>query len=812
MASEEIKHQGDEPWFLKSHFPVLVPSHPALLLAREEFDDFVCKDVAAPERSDENEKEDDTDLTVVNTPPSTTAEVRKALGDVTLNTLDHDIEMSTDGDDTKKQTEPQHPFIKGLVSAKADVQAPMLDTENKMLTENADVAFRSTLDPLLDLFSELEDVIAPNLLRERLDAAWACDELATLKIIFNARSIHLGKSSKSVFYRAAGWLYKNHPATLVANLRWLSRPVIEKKVEQKKEGTEEEAVMVEAAELDENDPRHYDVRNGVAHGYWKDLLNILALAVNDVFNETNDYQNILNCDQRMDKAISGLDKDLGKVRRREIRTKRHEAATHHFENIAAYRALHLAVARLFAEQLQRDLAAMRGDDAQAKKNISLCAKWAPSAERFHDKHTFVVSSIAEIMHPASSFDTADRDTYLRYAREAYRKDVSKLREHLDIVERKITANKLDEIKYDRIPSVAMHNYSPVFAKKDTERFEKYIENVASGKVNISGATLLPSKLVSLVRNPHRQAGGPRKGGKGSTENKLLAGKMLELQLKVADAQWNALVQRIKDSGTLENCIAVCDVSGSMGAPVFRDGTCPMDSAIGLSLLMAEVTGAPFGGHFITFSADPEVQSVDLEASLSEKVTEIMRAPWGMNTDFVAVFEDLILPMAQRNKLRQDEMVKRVFVFSDMQFDEASMRKRNGRGGDRWSTSYERIESAFKDAGYEMPEMVFWNLAGGRAGGGGGGGGDPTAPKPVTMEQPGTAMVSGYSQAMLKVFLDNGSFEDAEEDEDEAVVVEEGEDGDEEAVVQVRKKARLDPVSIMKKAIGHKAYAMLKVVD
>ena len=103
----------------------------------------------------------------------------------------------------------------------------------------------------------------------------------------------------------------------------------------------------------------------------------------------------------------------------------------------------------------------------------------------------------------------------------------------------------------------------------------------------------------------------------------------------------------------------------------------------------------------------------------------------------------------------------------------------------------------------MPEIVFWNLAGGRAGYTGVG--DAIAPKPVGgEEQKGVAMVSGYSQGLLKVFMDKGLFED----EEEVVETVEEEDG----VKAVKKKESLTPEALMRKAIGHAAYGMLRVVD
>jgi hypothetical protein len=477
----------------------------------------------------------------------------------------------------------------------------------------------------------------------------------------------------------------------------------------------------------------------------------------------------------------------------------------------------MKVARLFAAQLKADLATLRGNDEKEKREISLCAKWAPSLGKFHDRHTFIATSIAEIMFPASHFPPLtvgdSREVYLRHARDEYRRALSALRTHLDIVERHLSDGTFSAIKYETVPSLAMQAYGGLFATKDKERFAEYLTNVGSGKATISGAVLLPSVLVHTVRvtmyntspvripGTQKKASGRRRGKRRAHATLQKTPEQVKMEDQVIDGQWKTLVQRVRDSGSLESCIAVCDVSGSMGGPIFDDGSCPMDSAIGLSLLMAEVVAPPFGGAFVTFSRDPSIQRIDLNAGFKEKVRRIEHSKWGCNTNFLAVFKDLILPMAIENKLTQEQMVKRVFVFSDMQFDSAQS---HCSETSKWESSYEQIQRLYKEAGYEMPELVFWNLAAGRAGVTGFG--DPTAPKPVTAEEQGVAKVSGYSQGMLKVFMDKGMFED---DEEEVVTEEKTEDG---VVEVVKKTAKLDPVGLMRKAIGHKAYDMLKVVD
>lgn len=805
MTDEMARSKADDmPWFLKGTGPVSLPEHAALTASEDDFEWFIRKTVMVPEAFPLDSTKDDTKVEEMDTrnmsADSTTADVRE---DFETLDVDHIKQNRLDQDKSHDDT-----FMAGLLTRNNefyDTHLPSLPAPNHMLTINGDLTHRSTNEPLVDLFTELEETISGERLQALLEASWNIDPLATIKIIFNARSIHLGKASRKPFYRCAGWLAKHHPQTLIANLPWLSRPVIAKKMGKRVEN--DEAPVIVEPDMDEDDSARFDVKNGVAHGYWKDLLNVLALAANDALNGWSNPADVLNVEKH-DKRKDWPTREEAKARRHAKRASRHENVVRLFNEDPVYRGLHLAISRIFATQLKKDLAHLHSGD---KRDISLCGKWAPSAQRFHDKHTFVVSSIAEILHPITDFsdvistvDKKDQRTlYLRHAREGYRKSTAALRVHLAVVERDITAKDFDKIHYERVPSIAMNNYAPLFSEKDTERFEKYLDQVASGKARISGATLLPSTLIKAAREAvdlDRFQDSADSTTKRKGTHQFINAKMRRMMAKTVDGQWNTLLQRVNDSGILNNCIAVADVSGSMLSPVFRDGTCPLDSSIGLALLIAEVTKHPFGGAFITFSAEPTIERVDPGMSLLEKYAAMQRAKWDLNTDFVAVFDRLILPMAVKNELAREDMVKRVFVFSDMQFDGACDSGNNPEDRKTWATSYERITKKFEAAGYDMPELVFWNLAGGRD--------DGVAPKPVAAKQKGTALVSGYSQGMLKVFLEGGSFED--DDEEGEIVERIGEDG--EVVVDKVKKQKLDPMSLVQKAISHQAYDMLRVVD
>ncbi|KAF2641690.1 hypothetical protein P280DRAFT_548352 [Massarina eburnea CBS 473.64] len=775
---------------LDSSFPVFLPYNKSIFLPEDQFQDYVRKVVADARNPQPNELMDEvTDAQAVN------AERPNLAPD-------------------------KAPFIQGLEKHEAHLRTREdLAAENKTLTENADVTHISSQNPLVDLFYDMGENTAPMQLKRLLDNAWAEDPLMTLKIIFNARSIHLGKSNRTVLYRAMGWLAENHPVTLLSNLKWLVRPVIEKKptkaenIETKEAGDakkkseapkseDEDFDMVDADEGRPTDPsRAHDVRFGVSHGYWKDLLNLVMFAAHDQLKLDGDLASLLTPENSKQKKHDKVwDQQAAKELRHKKREDHHKRVVEKLGNDGFYCALHLTVARLFAEQLKDDKRLTLLNKKSEQRNLSLAAKWVPTHGGSHDKNTFILSSIVEILYPdpkaqattflapySTPFDPTDRDMYLRHAREKYRsKYGATLRKALAIVERDIAANKFENINYELVPSLAMDRYSGLFMRKDFEHFQGYVKKVASGSAKISGATLLPSTLIKKALEVSHCD--PKK-----IKNFAAVKSSVEAEVtgQVIDGQWKTLVQRVKDSGALDASIAVCDVSRSMTMSMHADETQPIHSAIGLSLLVSEVTAPPFGGGFITFSAMPQYASVggpEDKRDLITQVERVMSADYGMSTNMVAVFEELILPMAVNNNLKQEDMVKQVYVFSDMQFDQAE------NGVERWSSAYERIKQKYAAAGYDMPRLVFWNLAA------------RSTSKPVTTDDTNTSLVSGYSQGMLKVFLDGGGFEAEGEDEIlEEIIGEEG-------MTEVTVKKKVDPMTLVRKAVSHKAYSMLEVVD
>ncbi|KAJ7603829.1 hypothetical protein FB45DRAFT_881192 [Roridomyces roridus] len=373
-------------------------------------------------------------------------------------------------------------------------------------------------------------------------------------------------------------------------------------------------------------------------------------------------------------------------------------------------------------------------------------------------------------------------------RSFYRRWVlTPLRSATHVTETLMSGKRWKDIPYSRLSSDKRH-----FFRHDPEGFEQYLSSVEEGQQTISCEELKPHELVEelLLLREYPELGKPQ----------------LEMNRRVTQAQWKAVVQNLREAGRWRTLSPARSMT-------------PILPALSLSLLLAQLAKPPFKDRFIAFLQDSQLVTLDPGKGLYEtvqSVKDMANVPWGPRMDLFAVFTRLILPLAIENKLKPEEMIKRVFVFSDMQFErgirkwEATpksclhgisrhvQRKRrrearflNGKRRNlkrqrlrRWETTYDRIERAFKAAGCEVPEIVFWNLGYG-------------ATMEVTKDRKGVAMMSGFAPAMLEVFMGR-----EEEGRVEGVA--------EEPV----KKARGDfhPLGIMKKALEKKCYDGLVVVD
>lgn len=281
--------------------------------------------------------------------------------------------------------------------------------------------------------------------------------------------------------------------------------------------------------------------------------------------------------------------------------------------------------------------------------ISLLAKWIKTA----DASSPVTRKLGIL--------TAQKLGYPVYN---FKRIVRSMRKQIGVVESLMSAGRWDEIKYPEVPSRAMMIYRKAFMRHDADRFGEFIDKAEKGEVKINASTLFPYDIVEKFLYQDESS-------------------------KVLEAQWKALPDYV-EKGT--NVLVMADVSGSMYGR-------PLATSIGLAIYFAERNVGAYHNLFMTFSGIPETVILRGE-TLERKIRNVNSANWGNNTDLEIAFER-VLEIAEKHKIPQEEMPKAIVVISDMEIDFCTE--------DYGWTFYDNMARAFREKGYVIPNIIFWNV-------------------------------------------------------------------------------------------------------
>ncbi len=326
------------------------------------------------------------------------------------------------------------------------------------------------------------------------------------------------------------------------------------------------------------------------------------------------------------------------------------------------------------------------------ETAGLVAKWLPREKK----------STKKFVHEFCKFSGLSRIEYRKLCAQLS-----------NTVEQKLCAKDYAAIDFNKVPSVAAARYQKVFHKVDGERYRAWIaeltkpvaERAAGVKVN-AGAVYPYNVLTSSRRG----------------------------DASVAQAQWEALPDYMQ--GSDENILCISDVSGSMTSERFGDVNA-LDIGLSLTMYCAERNHGVFKNVAMVYSTNPFF--VELTGSLKDRERQLMKHVEYGSTDLQKAF-DKILGLAQKHNLAQEDLPSKVIIFSDMEFDSVCRGGGDTFGYGSNETNFEAIRRKFEQAGYVMPQIVFWHLASRK----------PKAQ--ATVNDKGVAIVSGFSPAILKAVL------------------------------------------------------------
>lgn len=358
--------------------------------------------------------------------------------------------------------------------------------------------------------------------------------------------------------------------------------------------------------------------------------------------------------------------------------------------------LHDGLGALIANQFRRDVMACGLGDS-----ISLLAKWMPSNNTSSKQKRSEAAVLQSLLH--------------LNARE-YRKMLSKLREHLAVVDRKASLNQWNDINYNHVPSKANLKYRNAFLKHDEERRQAYLTSLEKGddSVKINANSMFLYDIVQAY-----------------IDNNSCWRNILRPYDETLEQLWNAQ-ESPKD---YDDILVIRDGSGSMGQQLSGNSSVTaLNVADSIALYCAQHNkNESFKNRFITFSNRPQMVDISMCETLRDKLRRLHRFDDYSNTDIEAKF-DLILDTAVKNHLRQEELPSACLVISDMQFDQATKHEDN-------TTVIESCRKKFEALGYTMPRLIFWNVS-------------VYAHNtiPVQMHPSGVILVSGFSKSIVDMVV------------------------------------------------------------
>lgn len=372
-----------------------------------------------------------------------------------------------------------------------------------------------------------------------------------------------------------------------------------------------------------------------------------------------------------------------------------------FSGMGSNKKTREAVISLIKSQLATDMSSLK-----EKQPVSLLAKWLKSENAGTMANIYAKEMIKML-------DVTPRK---------YRKTLSALRKHIKIVESQMCANEWTKINYENVPSKASMIYGKAFRRHNEDGYQAYLDAVKKGEKKIQTKAIFPYELL-------------RKAKEDPSD------------LETLTIMWDNLPDYCVEGE--ENSIVVCDTSGSMTG-------LPMDVSTSLAMYFAERNKGIWNNKFITFSKNPAFQTI-VGSNLYEKYNNLNRADWDQNTDLIKVFK-LILDTAIHYSVPEEDMLKKIYIVSDMEFDSATKLDPNnlnvksdryemswGRGSGRLeqsSTNYQTIKQMYESAGYKIPMLVFWNVD------------SRHDQSPITISDNGVLLVSGCSPTIFKNLMNS----------------------------------------------------------
>ena len=392
-----------------------------------------------------------------------------------------------------------------------------------------------------------------------------------------------------------------------------------------------------------------------------------------------------------------------------------------WENFKWSKSMKVFMIKLTNDRLRTDQSIFLNPN-KVKDNYSLVSRWIPRENSKFKDLFFALAEDYFYNYLATATNSACLISAKKKAYGRYRKIVANLNKQINTTQIYQCNGSYSKIDYNTVTSITMAKQKTAFLNLKINNNTHKKEQRYDTEDRIIGAENYKKYLENLFKQG-KCVKGKRLGINDFVKHGIKYDNTIQ-EKSIIDSQWNDFLENL---GPLGNLVAMVDTSGSMnGDPKF--------AAVGLGCAIA--AKSKLGQRVLTFDREPHWVNLENEKGFCEKVNKVYDCEWGMNTNFTSALKK-ILDACVEKKLSEFEVSNIVLVIlSDMQIDHQGNEKLN-------QTMWNHINFLYAEKGYKViPHILFWNLR-------------LTTGFPVSTNQPGATMFSGYSPAILNNFCEKG---------------------------------------------------------
>jgi len=314
--------------------------------------------------------------------------------------------------------------------------------------------------------------------------------------------------------------------------------------------------------------------------------------------------------------------------------------------------------------------------------LSMVAKWLPRKSLNNNKYAWLFNKLADNMFKhyfktiykcKGHFDYIKLRKAVNKSEMNYRKMLSFVNKHLNVVETLQTSHNTDKIDFTKLSSLSRERYHKSFLKYSNDKqCKKNYEQFIMTKTHIT----THQKLYEIVKN--------------IIVNKLWLRKKDDLSRIMVTKLWKTKRIYLK---SMEN-IAIVDTSQSMNG-------IPLYNSIALGIFISEHNNNVFKNKLLTFGNKPRFLEFNDKMDICDKVKTIILDNVNIDSDLYSVF-NMLIETVKKYKLSKHQLKSySLTILSDMQIEDNIDIKT--------PCIYSNIKTMFNIAEIDMPQVIFWNL-------------------------------------------------------------------------------------------------------